>query len=186
VPPLRLRPGLISSSPAELPGSVPVWLPWPWPPDWTPAGAALVGDDPACAVATAYGVTNPLGGLGEVVLVAEELGVGLGAALAAVPGSLDPETIDMAAITSGVPHARIIAGGRPTALWSVPADPDRAVYVGEAAGLLLWIIGFPEDVGYLVHDELQLADARSDGARWAPLADYADAVPSQRLHPQPT
>jgi hypothetical protein len=120
------------------------------------------------------------------VLVAEEPAVGLGAALAAVAGSLDPETIDMAAITRGVPHARIMAGGRPTALWSVPADADRAVYVGEAAGLLLWIIGFPEDVGYLVHDELQLADARDDGARWEPLAAYSDAVPSQRLHPQPT
>src|SRR5439155_254641 len=63
---------------------VPVWLPWPLPLGWLVAGFAGAGDERtgvrACAVALAG--PNPLGGPADMVVVAEEPGIGLGAALA--------------------------------------------------------------------------------------------------------
>ena len=78
----RLRPGT---------AGVPVWLPWPLPVGWLVAGFAGAGDERtgvrACAVALAG--PNPLGGPADMVVVAEEPGVGLGAALAGLD-SVDP------------------------------------------------------------------------------------------------
>ncbi|MBO0777016.1 MAG: hypothetical protein J2P34_11955, partial [Actinobacteria bacterium] len=60
---------------------VPVWLPWPLPVGWLVTGFAGAGDDRsgthACAVALSG--PNPVGGLGEMLMVSEEPGVGLGA-----------------------------------------------------------------------------------------------------------
>ena len=63
---------------------LPVWLPWPLPDNWLVTGFAGAGDDRdgtrACVVALSG--PNPVGGLGEMLLVSEEMGVGLGAWLA--------------------------------------------------------------------------------------------------------
>ena len=46
-------------------------------------------------------------------------------------------------------------------LWSLPAS-DRCVFLGEAEGSWLWLVGWPQTAWALLEDGLQLADARSD------------------------
>jgi hypothetical protein len=85
-----------SPSPAGLDGllrgaAVPAWLPWPLPPGWLVTGFASAGDERtgsrACVVSLSG--PNPVGGPGDLLLVSEDLGVGLGAWLA---GVLWPDT----------------------------------------------------------------------------------------------
>lgn len=58
----------------------------------------------------------------------------------------------------------MLAAGRPTPLWHVKGAPaDRAVFAGEARGLWLWAIVWPEQSGLLMYDELVLADLREAG-----------------------
>lgn len=138
---------------------VPVWLPWPLPPGWLFTGVAHAGDDRSGPRAVAVACTGPapLGGPGELVLVAEEIGVGLGAHFAGLPGP-DPGT-DL--VDGGQAPAKVLAAGRPTALWCVPgAPPDRAVYAGEAMGLWLWAVLWPGKTGHLVYDDVELSDLR--------------------------
>ncbi|KIF79207.1 hypothetical protein QR77_27205 [Streptomyces sp. 150FB] len=145
---------------------VPVWMPWPLPVGWLFAGVANAGDDRSGGRATAVACSGPgpLGGFGELVLVAEELGVGLGARYAGIEGP-DPGP-DICA--DGPPHAKLLAGGRPTPLWHVPQAPDdRAVFAGEALGLWLWAIVWPGQSGLLMYDELVLTDLRDAGAEVA-------------------
>lgn len=98
--------------------------------------------------------------MAELLLVAEELGVGLGARYAGIDGP-DPGSglrVDAA------PDAKVLAAGRPTALWHVKDAPaDRAVFAGEARGLWLWAIVWPEQSGLLMYDELVLTDLRDAG-----------------------
>ncbi|MFE0511204.1 DUF6758 family protein, partial [Streptomyces sp. NPDC058964] len=56
---------------------VPVWMPWPLPVGWLFTGVACAGDDRSGGRATAVACSGPgpLGGMGELILVAEELGV---------------------------------------------------------------------------------------------------------------
>jgi hypothetical protein len=138
---------------------VPVWLPWPLPVGWLVTGMTYAGDDRHGGRASAIACSGPapLGGIGELVLVAEEPGVGLGAWLSGLsnpdPG---PE------IVSAPAGAHLTASGWPTPLWEVPRDPefatDRAGWVGEAGGLWLWLIAWPETADLLVHDNLTLVD----------------------------
>jgi hypothetical protein len=140
---------------------VPVWLPWPLPTGWVFTGVAHAGDERGGARATAVACTgpSPLGGPGELILVAEEMGVGLGARYAGLDGA-DPGPVyeDTAA------HAKLFAAGRPTAMWCVPDTGDRAVFVGEARGLWLWAIMWPEIAGHLIYEEVVLTDLRDAGA----------------------
>ncbi|GGY77504.1 hypothetical protein GCM10010327_04540 [Streptomyces nitrosporeus] len=155
---------------------VPVWMPWPLPVGWLLTGAAYAGDDRSGGRATAVACSGPgpLGGMGELVLVAEELGVGLGARYAGLDGP-DPGTgLDVA----GAPDAKVLAAGRPTPLWHVKDAPgDRAVFAGEARGLWLWAILWPEQSGLLMYDELVLTDLRDAGAE-------VDLVPCGALTPR--
>jgi hypothetical protein len=73
-----------SLSPEGLAGllrnaAVPVMLPWPLPDGWLLTGFAAVGDERSgtrgCAVALSG--PNPVGGPGEMLLISEEIGVGL-------------------------------------------------------------------------------------------------------------
>ena len=139
---------------------VPVWVPWPLPRGWVTTGTAYAGDARTgpCAVAVAATGPAPLGGLGEFVVVAEEPGVGMGAAYAGVPG-LDPGKL-----ADTGPDAKILAAGQHTPLWCVPGPEDRAVYVGEGLGCWLWLVLWPEAAGALLMDNLVLADARQLGA----------------------
>ena len=63
---------------------VPLWLPDPMPAGWLLSGLAAVGDSRSRLRATAVACRGPapLGGEGEWLIVAEEPGIGLGAALA--------------------------------------------------------------------------------------------------------
>ncbi len=142
---------------------VPVWMPWPLPLGWLFTGVANAGDDRSGGRATAVACSGPgpLGGPGELVLVAEELGVGLGARFAGLQGP-DPGP---GMCTDKPPDAKVIAAGRPTPLWHVGGVPaDRAVFAGEARGLWLWAVVWPEQSGLLLYDELVLTDLRDAGA----------------------
>ncbi len=97
-----------------------------------------------------------------MLLVAEELGVGLGARHAGIDGP-DPGNL---LNVDGAPDAKVLAAGRPTPLWHVRNAPeDRAVFAGEARGLWLWAILWPEQSGLLLYDELVLTDLRDAGER---------------------
>ncbi|MFI5753712.1 DUF6758 family protein [Streptomyces sp. NPDC051569] len=142
---------------------VPVWMPWPLPIGWLFTGVAYAGDDPGGGRATAVACSGPapLGGGGELLLVAEEPGVGLGARYAGIGGP-DPGP-DICA--DKPPQARLLAAGRPTPLWLVADAPrDRAVFAGEALGLWLWAIVWPEQSGLLLYEELVLTDLRDEDA----------------------
>jgi len=136
---------------------VPVWLPWPLPRGWLLTGLASAGDERTGARATAVACSgpSPMGGVGDLVLVAEEPGVGMGARFAGIEGP-DPGSVsDLRAA-----DAKISAAGHPTAMWALEAAPDRAVYVGEALGCWVWAVLWPETAGFLLIDDFVLNDLR--------------------------
>ncbi|WP_328319485.1 DUF6758 family protein [Streptomyces sp. NBC_00388] len=141
---------------------VPVWMPWPLPIGWLFTGVVSAGDERSGGRATAVACSGPgpLEGPGELLLVAEELGVGLGARYAGVEGPDPASYIDV----GKPPQAKVLAAGRPTPLWRVESPDDRAVFAGEACGLWLWAILWPEQSGLLMYDELVLTDLREVGA----------------------
>jgi hypothetical protein len=120
--------------------------------------------------AVALGGPNPLGGPAELVLVAEEPGVGLGARFAGLPGpdpGLTPE---------GSPYVRLQADDRPTGLWLVPVTSNCAVALGESYGSWLWVVLRPATAGALLVEELALADLRG-------LGDEVELLPFGALAP---
>lgn len=153
---------------------VPVWAPWPLPAAWLVTGVRLAGDErgPARAVAVAVSGPAPLGGVADLVLVAEEPGVGLGARFAGLDGADPGRGFD-----AGPPAAKVEASGRPCALWEVAGVPDRSVFVGEAAACWLWAVVWPETAGLVVHDQLALVDLRDPGHS----LDLPFGAPSPRL-----
>jgi hypothetical protein len=152
--------------------AVPVWVPWPLPRGWLLTGIATAGDDRtgARAVAVACSGPAPLGGVGELVLVAEEPGVGLGARLAGLTGP------DPGAVPDGPADAKVTAAGHPTAVWEMTGPADRAVYVGESHGCWMYLIVWPETAGFLLIDEFALTDLRDAGQ-----VDLPCGAPSPRL-----
>jgi len=139
--------------------AVPVWLPWPLPPGWLVTGFAGAGDERtgarACTVALSG--PNPVGGPGDMLVVAEEPGIGLGAGFAGL-GAPDPGP-DFAA---GPPNATVSHGGHEFPLWHVQA-PDRAAFVGEVMGHWLWVVLWPDTAGVLLVQPLSLRDLRDPG-----------------------
>ncbi|MBA2390071.1 MAG: hypothetical protein H0V67_07400 [Geodermatophilaceae bacterium] len=149
----------------------PLWVPWPSPPEWATTGLALAGDPgrPASATAVAGTGPAPLGGMAELVIVAEELGTGLGAGYAALSGP------DPGGLLTGAPQASVRIGGRATPLWSLPTRADRCVYVGEALGQWLWAVLWPAEAGVLLLEDLVLHDLREQipgGVRFGPPSPY--------------
>jgi hypothetical protein len=136
--------------------AVPFWLPHPMLPGWTVTGIAHAGDERTTARASALACSGPapLGGPADIVLVAEEPGVGLGAWLAGIEGT-DPGTEFASA-----PQAKVHTAGHPTPLWTLPASDDRSVYVGEALGMWLWAVMWPSHAGYILAEHLVLHDVR--------------------------
>ncbi|MFD0382619.1 DUF6758 family protein [Streptomyces stramineus] len=154
---------------------VPVWMPWPLPVGWLFTGVVSAGDDRSGGRATAVACSGPapLGGPGELLLVAEELGVGLGARYAGmayrIPAPTSPRT---------APGGEGPRGRPPHPLWHLAGAPDdRAVFAGEARGLWLWAIVWPERSGLLIYDELVLTDLRDAGAE-------VDLLPCGALTPR--
>jgi len=155
---------------------VPLWVPWPLPPGWLVTGIAHAGDERTGirAAAVACSGPNPLGGAGEMVLIAEEPGVGLGARY----GGLDSPDPGVG-FGLGPPSAKIEVAGHPAPLWVVDGKPGRAVFVGEARGLWLWAVFWPDTAGHLVAENLILADMRELGAE-------TEMVPFGALSPRLT
>jgi hypothetical protein len=145
---------------------LPVWCPWPLPPGWMVTGLAWAGDDRGKLAATALACSGPLplgDGPADVVLVAEEPGLGLAARMAGIPGP-DPGP-DLAVLMSGQPaSAKIKVAGHPTPLWSVQVPDDRSAFAGEAKGRWLYAIAWPAQAGYLFADTPVLHDL----AEWVP------------------
>lgn len=136
---------------------VPLWLARGLPPGWVCSGFAYAGDDRsgARATLTAMSGTSPLGGPADLFIIAEEPGVGLGARYAGLDAADPGDAFDR-----GAADAKVIAADHPTALWFLPAATDRAVFVGEAKGLWLWAIVWPETAGVLMYDDVVLTDLR--------------------------
>jgi hypothetical protein len=140
---------------------VPLWCPWPLPVGWTMTGVAWVGDDRTGVRATAVACSGPAplgGGPADLVLVAEEPGVGLGT-------GLDPGALLSDAMTHPLPghaehpaHAKILVGGHLTPLWSIESPADRSAYAGEARGMWLNAIAWPASAGYLLAEDVVLHD----------------------------
>lgn len=153
---------------------VPLWSPLPLMPGWTLTGLAYAGDERTGAVATVLALSgpSPLGGPADLLLVAEEPGVGLGARMAGLDG-LDPGSC-----TGGAPDAKVEVAGHPTALWSVVSAPDRVAFVGEASGVWLYAVLWPPAAELVLLEHLVLHDLRSA----AHLAeDLPHGAPSARL-----
>jgi Family of unknown function (DUF6758) len=152
---------------------VPVWLPWPLPQGWLVTGFAGAGDERSgtrgCVVALSG--PNPVGGPGEMLLISEELGVGLGARCAGLDGP-DPGS-DFAA---SPPHASVRFGHHDFPLWHVDA-PDRAAFAGEVMANWLWLILWPDTAGVLLVEPLELRDLRDPGQD----LDLPFGAPSPRL-----
>ena len=137
---------------------VPVWSPRPLLHGWTLGGLAWCGDDRNGATATLLAMSgpSPLGGPADLVLIAEEPGVGLGARLAGT-GALDP-----GGIPQGAPEAKILAQGHPTPMWRAGSAEDRVAFVGEAFGVWLWAVLWPPAAELVLMEHVDLHDLRED------------------------
>jgi hypothetical protein len=132
------------------------------------------GTGPSRAVAIA--VTGPgiVARHVELVIVSEEPGVGLGASYAGL------DTSDPGPEVASLPcDTKIVAGGHPSPLWSLPVS-DRVVYVGEADGRWLWLVAWPVSEWMVVHDDMRLIDAREPAHR-ALLGEMRVGALSPRL-----
>ena len=136
--------------------AVPLWAPLPLLPGWCVTGLAFAGDERVGSRAAALAVSgpSPLGGPADLVLVAEEPGVGLGARLAGIDGP------DPGAVATGPPEAKVEAAGHPTALWRAPSAPDRVAFVGEASGVWLWALLWPPAAELVLVEHVVLHDLR--------------------------
>lgn len=157
---------------------MPVWCLWPLPTGWMVTGLAWVGDDRSRMTATAVACTGPTplsDGPADVVLVAEEPGVGLGARMAGLPGpDLGPDLAGKVADCES--HAKVKAAGRPTPLWSVEVPADRSVYAGEAKGRWIYAVAWPAHAGYFLAETPVLHDL----TEWLP-PELVYGAPSSRL-----
>ncbi|XRQ12011.1 DUF6758 family protein [Actinomadura welshii] len=159
------RPGPDGLAAVLRDARVPVWVPWPLPLGWLVTGFTEVGDDRSGARATAVAVSGPglLSGPADMVLVAEEPGIGLGAHFAGLDGPDPGEVFD------SPPHVKLdVSGpaatcGHSVPMWAVQSEPDRAAFVGEAMGDWLWTVLWPADAGVLLLERQTLLDLREPG-----------------------
>jgi len=164
---------------AHLVGSAgfPTYLPWPMSPGWGVTDFAAVGDEPGRtrATLTCSSGTSELDGPVDVVVVAEEAGVGLGARCA---GTLHDDPGDEVGI--GPPTVKVRVESQDVALWPVSTSAlggelDRSVVVGEAQGRWLWIVLRPASAVLLLRDDWMLRDVSSLGA---PLLEVSYGGPT--------
>jgi hypothetical protein len=140
---------------------LPLWLPWPLPHAWVVSGIGYAGVGPhdARASLVACSGPSPVGGPADLLLIAEELGVGLGARFSGLDTSDAGEEVG-----AGQADVKPHVGGHPTPLWCVRRAPaGRAVYAGEADGRWLWLILYPETAGALMIEPLAIEDLRDLG-----------------------
>ena len=154
---------------------VPLWAPLPLLPGWIVTGLATAGDErsPAKATVLALAGPSPLGGPADLLLVAEEPGVGLGARFAGL------DEVDPGLVAVGAPDAKVEAAGHPTALWRSPSAEDRAAFVGEAMGVWLWAVLWPPAAELVLLEHVILHDLRD--VAHASSVDLPVGAPSPRL-----
>ena len=155
--------------------AVPVWLPWPIPLGWLVTGFTGAGDERSGARGCVMALSgpNPLGGLGEMLVVSEEPGLGLGSGLAGLAGP-DPGE----GFAAGPPHALVQFGHHEFPLWSVES-PGAAVFAGEVLANWLWIMLWPDTAGTLLLETLSLRDLRDPGQdRDVPFGALSPRLPS--------
>lgn len=152
---------------------VPLWIPWPPPPGWVFSGLRLAGDDHSGTVASVVALSgsNPLPEAdprsmleltgADLLLIAEQPGVGLGAHLAGLRG-VDPGARIAETASREVAHLKLVAAGHEAPLWSVEV-PECAAYVGEAAGVWLWALLWPVHAAAVLLEPFELIDARDPG-----------------------
>ena len=93
---------------------VPAWVPDPVPAGWSVTGLAWGGEPGARAIVVGCAGPAPLGGSAEMVLVAEEPGMGVGCGYAGLPG-LDPGDVITGPSSASVEAAGTRAGYDDTA-----------------------------------------------------------------------
>jgi hypothetical protein len=140
--------------------TTPLWGLWPLLQGWMVTGVGWAGDCRSGVRATVLACSGPAPidrGPADIVLVAEEPGVGLGTRFAGIPGP-DPGPFLEGARDGAPAHAKVRVAGWPTPLWSVKSADDRSAYVGEAKGMWLYAVAWPASAGYLVAEEFSLCD----------------------------
>ena len=113
-----------------------------------------------------------------MVLVSEDMAVGLGARFAGIPGT------DPGELTHRAPAGKLHADGHPTPLWQVDAgtgSDDMVAFVGEAWGFWLWAILWPASAGLMLLEDLALADVRQAGPAAYEMLGYGAASPRMAL-----
>lgn len=143
----------------------PTYLPWPMGSGWRVSDFGVVADVEGRAVATvtcSTGTTGPDGRV-DLLVVAEEPGVGLGGRCAGLART-DPG----GDFGHGPPTARVRVGRQGVKLWPVStigssADLDRSVVAGELGGRWLWMVLMPASAMLLLTDEWILRDVAGEG-----------------------
>src|SRR5688572_23717920 len=109
--PLHIGPEIVEAVRGRMAATdktAPLWCPWPLPPGWTVTGVAWVGDDRSGVRGSVVACSGPAplhGGPADLLIVAEEPGVGLGTRLAGIPGP-DPGPFVQSALTGAPPGGR--------------------------------------------------------------------------------
>lgn len=179
---------------------LPLWCPWPLLTGWMMTGVGWVGDERSgvrATIATCSGPGPVERGPADLILIAEEPGVGLGTRFAGIPGPdpgpfLEGPVGDQARVSSSDgaagmhgagpdyagtlgtgAHAKVRTEGWPTSLWLVKSPADRSAYVGEARGLWLYVVCRPAAAGYLLAEDLM-------------LHDLVESLPSQLVYGAPS
>lgn len=143
----------------------PTYLPWPMSPGWRVSDFGVVAESsggPVATVTCCTGTTDQDGRV-DVLVVAEETGVGLGARCGGLAGS-DPG-VDFGV---GPPVVRVRVDSQTVPLWPVSTSTatgelDRSVVAGEADGRWFWIVLLPASAVLLMKDEWMLRDVSGDG-----------------------
>ena len=137
---------------------VPLWSPLPLLTGWTATGVGWCGDErtSSCATLMAFSGPSPLGGPADLIVVAEDLGVGLGARVAGLGG------VDPGLLVDGAPDAKILAAGHPTPLWRCASTEESMAFVGEAMGVWLWVVVWPPAAELVLLEHVELHDLRHD------------------------
>jgi hypothetical protein len=157
--PVHIDDEVVALAVAQAAGT-PIWSPWPLPTGWLVTGVGWAGDGVSGVKATVLALTGPAPvctGPADVLLVAEEPGVGLGTRLAGLAGA-DPGRYLDGELDHAAPPAKVRTDGWPTALWPIGDRADRSAYLGEAQGRWLFAIAWPASAGYVLAEEWHLVD----------------------------
>jgi hypothetical protein len=146
-------------------GAFPTLLPWPLSPGWRVSDFGVVVDAAGRTLATVTCTSGhtEVDGHVDVLVVAEEAGVGLGGRCAGLPGADPGDDFGQAS-----PTARVRIGNQTVPLWAVSTSAtgtelDRSVVAGEAGGRWLWLVLRPASAILLLQDEWILRDVSGIG-----------------------